>query len=1134
MWFHSNSASSLLRFLNHDTFTKHASTGRLRGTRPSPAMDIYQGGVAYQVYSPQGSKPLESIRVTGGTVRKEYDKQSKSQVVAMEQVSSKIVVPKIPNTGALLVHPVVVVQIFVSQATTLLSIEFAVVDQLGKRRLTFSNSFHTIQPNPQHCKFPLQQFQRNQWIDFIFDVKQLHHNVYEGRAPVGFRGVESITLTGAHVRVRRIYTLREVPPISPQQFMEAFHDGQQQPPSGGGAAAAQRRGQGAAAHQHGGAYHMHVPSQFTLPAEVEQTQILILRGDELASPGPPAQQDVAQSSAPILPRVASAQRAKQQQANHAPNGSAAGGPLPFQNQKATPSSGRRTSGSSAGVGLGTAAAQVQQQVVSSRTDATPHRMPPQQRQRVSPGSSGGKYLDPLSAQLSSPHPPSSVQDEDEEEEGGYEHRSVSIAASSSIVHYHPPHVRSRGGTGSSARGATVLPYHRTHVDVAAEDEALFLGAGAAQGTVVSVSEHPVLQQQRALDKRSTRPGDHVDRFSAPEVHRSYLGPSAVASTNASTTASSNAFAVVHPHHSDAVMLHAPDAAAHHQGTERQHHEGQRHTLRRAPASSVGSDSDAEDFVVQHHRPPPQSQHHSHRSMSDALPPLHQASIAHTSASSPPPLVTVVPTAIMMSPPRVANDTDGRVQQDEPPSIEGSHRQHRQKGNTPSQYATQLEQLHQPPPPPADPMLACSTASSLVAARALFSSSTMMVEEQHRVEAETVRRLRMSESVVVTASSSRVTASAAAPSRDDNHRLRMAALDALQAMGLHGDTQDVADQQHAVPHHQHASWHDGYGYHNTSSFLYAEESIDKTDEQQHHDADFVGEGADRQHSTSFHFPQYDMSPPSTASGAIRYDGISDGDDDVDGAALQGTRACVDTNAFFYPHHGSSSSSSSVSSPAADSHQAVQSLGRRTSLVEGHQPSPQQRLDGSTLSTSHDDKRDDTFLDRQQEQMQSLSSAMSSSTERQQYEDMLAQAELQRRAHQRATVLDNAASQPWTAPPSRRGPTTSAMAALEALSPPPPVRISQELGAAGSSPPHPVAYEDDPARYEFDPVVGCYFDRVANRFVKPPSLKHHRGNAGGSAQPQQQRGASEVQQHPAAPGNERGASPGLRVPPKRPSS
>lgn len=228
-------------------------------------MDVFQGGTAFQVYNPQGSKPLESLKVAGGSVRKEYDKPSKSQVIVVDQPTSKITVPKV-LTGALLVHPIVVVQVYAIHMSSI-SIEFSVVDALGKRRLMFSNNFSSIQPNPQHTKFPFQLLPRQVWVDLVFDVRNLHRVVYEARAPVGFRGVESITISGAGCRVRRIFTLRELPIAS------ATVDGSSGEPTPVALSDAQ--------------FRMHVPSQFALPNDVDQVHVLIRNGHELMGYAPP-------------------------------------------------------------------------------------------------------------------------------------------------------------------------------------------------------------------------------------------------------------------------------------------------------------------------------------------------------------------------------------------------------------------------------------------------------------------------------------------------------------------------------------------------------------------------------------------------------------------------------------------------------------------------------------------------------------------------------------------------------------------------------------------------------------------------------------------------------------------------------
>lgn len=169
---------------------------------------FFQGAAVVQVYSPQGARPLDALKVIG-SVKKEYDKACKSQVIIIDTSStgSRVVIPKEP-TKALLVHPVVVFQLC-TQLASPISAEITVVDGLGKRRLMFSSNFPGVQVHPQHAKIPLR-LPPNVWLNVFIDVKRLYSAIYDRKGTIGLRGVESIAV-GSACRLRKIFTLKELP-----------------------------------------------------------------------------------------------------------------------------------------------------------------------------------------------------------------------------------------------------------------------------------------------------------------------------------------------------------------------------------------------------------------------------------------------------------------------------------------------------------------------------------------------------------------------------------------------------------------------------------------------------------------------------------------------------------------------------------------------------------------------------------------------------------------------------------------------------------------------------------------------------------------------------------------------------------
>lgn len=895
-------------------------------------MNVFQGGIAYQVYNPQGSKPLESLKIAGGAVRKEYDKPSKSQVVVVDQATSKITVPKTNVANALLVHPIVVIQLFALNISSI-TIEFSVVDALGKRRLIFSNSFASIQAHPQHTKFPFQLLPRNVWMDLLFDVRQLHHNVYEGRASVGFRGVESITISGAGCRVRRIYTLREVPPMG----------------GGGGGAA-----------DIDAVYRMHVPSQFTLPPDVEQLHIGIVRGDELMG-RPPTADELA---------VAPSAR-KEQLGGRRDSGTerqAMGSKVPSHAADSSSPAGRRTNA----------------EVVPRATTRVPGLSAQQQHPLSSPARPASVYID----------------------------AAVALPPATSIAPEMPDNQRET----SFDTTVTVHVNHQT------------AGPGPFQQSWKR-PQAAALQQQHQ-DEASVMEFSSHGALTALHQHRQ-------ASLSGSTASS-------------ATVQHLQQPVA----------------IPTVATLDAREDSDAdEEFVVQHAYTAPCSSTNCHQSSTriSSTSTFHPYYGAATSVEVLPEAATQVPMS--------------------PPSIENSHRRHRQHNNS-----------HGNSPPLSRPNPMATSAASIISvpnARESFVSgeekATVVVAasnapaahgQQHQDttvhdeawEASTARQLRLSESVVMMGGETIGTRDNDTQRNDLAAAIRNAARNALSQIPAAAASKPLSSHQQPQQSLPPVAFASPTGV--LSSTLPPD----------------VG-GVALTTGSVFFRP---ISAPSSEHRYVDSDVPSDDDDPPrDPASSAGgpaqprekVSATIDPRALYVPSHEAdaheerkerdSESRRDVSPPAASTSPLSAAQGNvKQWLSDQQQPVAR----GGAPHSSNGDvvNRQPLLFPHGGQPPPWLDPALQQlHLQQQQMQQVPAFYQQQRNVSGNEDEYAYARNSPPHNPPGSRG---------AFLSPPPPVRLSHELGC---SPPDPHVIAANADRYEYDPIVGCYFDRVTNRFVRPPT-------------------------------------------------
>ncbi|KAH8620501.1 putative Protein of unknown function (DUF667) [Trypanosoma vivax] len=194
---------------------------------------------SYVLYSPQGSKPLAPLHVTGATVSCCYDRGTKSQLlrippsthVSFLRPSSSLCVGinggaangrGDRNTSAAAAQRVIVLQLCCensARSAFSLTIELLLQDKLGRRRLIFSNCFDKLQQCSQHVKVPLRCVVPGTWSNIVFDVPRIHLTLFGGSGGhisdselVGSRKLLQITLSCSSVcRLRRLLGMSHLP-----------------------------------------------------------------------------------------------------------------------------------------------------------------------------------------------------------------------------------------------------------------------------------------------------------------------------------------------------------------------------------------------------------------------------------------------------------------------------------------------------------------------------------------------------------------------------------------------------------------------------------------------------------------------------------------------------------------------------------------------------------------------------------------------------------------------------------------------------------------------------------------------------------------------------------------------------------
>eukprot|EP00667_Euglena_gracilis_P006408 EG_transcript_6458 len=162
----------------------------------------------YEVFSPQGNKPLPFKVLHSKGVRREFDKGLKGSILTIEGVTTqtKVQIPKDDKVSLQLTHPYLVLQVFALQGQPLyLEIIVTDVECSGKFRLIFSSSVKETVHTAHHTKLPLNGIIWNKWLNLCFHMPQL---IFDNFKQLVVRTTDAIIL--GPCRLRKIFTMRDV------------------------------------------------------------------------------------------------------------------------------------------------------------------------------------------------------------------------------------------------------------------------------------------------------------------------------------------------------------------------------------------------------------------------------------------------------------------------------------------------------------------------------------------------------------------------------------------------------------------------------------------------------------------------------------------------------------------------------------------------------------------------------------------------------------------------------------------------------------------------------------------------------------------------------------------------------------
>lgn len=179
------------------------------------------GSVGIEVISASGKEPPTKL-LKPGTVPKVYERTVKGYIFTLDKSATSCVLqcPVSSSTvssnprdvlGLGLIQPYLVVQAFPFMDKNF-HVEIVAIDlQNQRRRLLLSTSVQKPSSNSLHCQLPLSVPRREEWINLVFDLRELVSQCFRGSV---FSALESFSIR-PFCHIRKVFTLPSLIDDSP-------------------------------------------------------------------------------------------------------------------------------------------------------------------------------------------------------------------------------------------------------------------------------------------------------------------------------------------------------------------------------------------------------------------------------------------------------------------------------------------------------------------------------------------------------------------------------------------------------------------------------------------------------------------------------------------------------------------------------------------------------------------------------------------------------------------------------------------------------------------------------------------------------------------------------------------------------
>lgn len=166
------------------------------------------GNLGVEIFSPNGKYPLNTVKISGKSVTKEYDRDLRGYYLSLEK--DGVIIPAIKlecpidcRSSIGIIQPLLVFQLY-AMPSKQLSLEIIIIDSVGqRRRLHFSSIFRTFDSKNQlHAQIPWA-IEKSKWNSCIFNLQSLTSQCFHGAK---FATIDSFTLKPS-CRLRKIFSL---------------------------------------------------------------------------------------------------------------------------------------------------------------------------------------------------------------------------------------------------------------------------------------------------------------------------------------------------------------------------------------------------------------------------------------------------------------------------------------------------------------------------------------------------------------------------------------------------------------------------------------------------------------------------------------------------------------------------------------------------------------------------------------------------------------------------------------------------------------------------------------------------------------------------------------------------------------